>query len=138
MSKLIRAYKVRVKLLMSQENVETKIRFQADADLDQRIVRAVLRRESTIDFQTATGAGLEGLLDPEVLALAARDGRVLISHDQTTMPTHFAEFITTQTSPGVIIVPKHLPIASALEDLVLIWVAEKPEELVNRIRYLPI
>jgi hypothetical protein len=28
--------------------------------------------------------------DGEVLALAARDGRVLVTHDQTTMPTHFA------------------------------------------------
>jgi hypothetical protein len=50
-----------------------KIRFQADADLNQDIVAAVIRREPTISFQTANEAVLEGLSDPEVLAIAARE-----------------------------------------------------------------
>jgi hypothetical protein len=48
-----------------------KLRFQADADLNEDIVKGVLRREPGIDFQTATSAGLRGLSDLEVLALAA-------------------------------------------------------------------
>ena len=36
-----------------------KVRFQADADLNEIIVTALLRREPSIDFQTATAAGLE-------------------------------------------------------------------------------
>ncbi len=35
---------------------------------------------------------LSGLSDPEVLALAARDGRALVTHDKSTMPTHFRRF----------------------------------------------
>lgn len=57
------------------------IRFQADADFNQIIVSAVLRHHQEIDFRTATAAGLAGLNDLEVLALAARDGRVLVTHD---------------------------------------------------------
>lgn len=57
------------------------IRYQADADLNQAIVTGVLRREPTIDFQTAFAAGLEGVKDLEVLAIAARQGRILVSHD---------------------------------------------------------
>ena len=75
-----------------------KIHFQADADLNEIIVGILLRRAPEINFQTATVAGFEGLSDPEVLAIAARAGRVLVSHDQTTMPYHFAEFITAQES----------------------------------------
>jgi len=37
------------------------IRFQADADLNQIIVSAVVRRVPAIDFRTATTAGLAGL-----------------------------------------------------------------------------
>jgi Domain of unknown function (DUF5615) len=55
-----------------------KVRYQADADLNQAIVTGVLRRESAIDFQTALAAGLEGVKDPEVLAIAAQQGRVLV------------------------------------------------------------
>jgi hypothetical protein len=32
-----------------------------------------------------------GLKDLEVLALAARDDRTLVTHDQSTMPRHFSE-----------------------------------------------
>src|SRR5437867_5393384 len=48
-----------------------KVRFQADADLNQIIVKATLRREPSIDFQTAQAANLPGLGDQEVLAIAA-------------------------------------------------------------------
>ena len=47
------------------------VRFQADADLNFLIVRKLLRREPGVDFQSATQAGLAGLGDLEVLALAA-------------------------------------------------------------------
>lgn len=43
------------------------VRFQADADLHQMIVTALIRREPGIDFQTATAAQLQGLSDPQVL-----------------------------------------------------------------------
>src|SRR5262245_31807122 len=69
------------------------IRFQADAELNRLIVLAVIRREPNLDFRTAEVAGLTGLKDHEVLAVAAGEGRVLVSHDQKTMPRHFAEFI---------------------------------------------
>ena len=35
-----------------------KLRFQADADLNEDIVKGVLRREPGIDFRTATSEGL--------------------------------------------------------------------------------
>ena len=81
-----------------------KIRFQADADLNQIIVRATLRLEPAIDFQTAHAAELAGLDDPQVLKKAAQDGRVLVSHDRKTMPDHFGQFILTEESPCILIV----------------------------------
>ncbi|MGK7875625.1 MAG: DUF5615 family PIN-like protein [Xenococcaceae cyanobacterium] len=84
------------------------VRYQADADLNQVIVTGVLRQEPTIDFQTAFAAGLESVKDPEVLAIAAQQGRVLVSHDRKTMPLEFAEFITNNQSAGVIIVSRKL------------------------------
>jgi hypothetical protein len=45
---------------------------------------------------------LHGLDDDVVLALAAREGRMLVSHDRRTMPRHFADFISNGTSVGLI------------------------------------
>jgi hypothetical protein len=56
-----------------------KIRFQADADLNQIILSAVLRREPSIGFQTALAAEIQGTDDPGVLARAAQDGRILVT-----------------------------------------------------------
>jgi len=115
-----------------------KVRFQADADLHQMIVTALVRREPGVDFQTATAAGLGGLLEPQVLERAATEGRVLVSHDQSTMPQHFAAFTQNQPSAGLLIVPQHLSYAVVVEELLLIWAASETEEWINRIAYLPL
>jgi hypothetical protein len=44
------------------------VRFQADADLNAEIVAGVLRREPSIDFQTADKASLHRVPDPECCA----------------------------------------------------------------------
>ena len=115
-----------------------KVRFQADADLNQTIILALLRREPGLDFQTATTANLAGLDDLAVLALAAHEGRVLVTHDQSTMPEQFARFIEGQTSPGLLVAPQHLPPSAVVEELLLIWSASEANEWLNRIAYLPL
>jgi predicted nuclease of predicted toxin-antitoxin system len=58
-----------------------KLRFQADNDLDQRIVTVIKLLDPAIDFQTASTLGLHNIPDLEVLMLAAQQGRILVSHD---------------------------------------------------------
>ena len=114
-----------------------RIKFQADNDLNARIIEAVRRLNHTIDFQTAVHVGFHtGTIDPEVLRLAAEDNRVLVSHDLRTLPWHFASVIETQNSPGVIIVSQSLPVGDAANWLHLIWEAARPEEYVNRIELI--
>lgn len=115
-----------------------RVRFQADADLKHAIVSATLRREPTIDFRSALSADLAGCDDMEVLAIAAQGGRVLVSHDSRTMPSHFAEFVSNNTSPGVVIASQRLGIAVVVEELLLIWSASDADEWLNRITHLPL
>jgi hypothetical protein len=115
-----------------------KVRFQADADLNQIILLATIRREPSIDFQTALMADLAGIDDPIVLARTAKDGRLLVTHDRKAMPKHFAEFIAHDASLGLLIIPQSLSVATAVEDLILIWSATEAEEWINRISVLPL
>jgi predicted nuclease of predicted toxin-antitoxin system len=114
------------------------IRYQADADLNQALVTGVLGREPTIDFQTVSAAGLQGLKDLKVLALAAQQGRILVTHDRKTMPSQFAEFIVSRPSAGVLIVSKKIAFEAIIEELVLIWSVSSPEEWTNRIAKIPL
>ena len=114
------------------------VKFQADADLNQNIVTGVLRREAAIDFQTALAVDLEGVPDEKVLEITAKEQRILVSHDRRTMPLHFADFITRNTSYGVLIVPQDILIAEAIENIILIWSASDVKEWIDRIFYLPL
>jgi predicted nuclease of predicted toxin-antitoxin system len=104
------------------------VRFQADADLNAEIVTGVRRREPSIDFQTADAANLRRLRDPEVLALAAQENRILVTHDRRTMPRHFADFILHHSSPGVFIIAQTMSVRVAIEELLLAWAASESEE----------
>lgn len=114
-----------------------QVRFQADYDFNEDIVRILCNREPMIDFQTGHKAGLEGLPDDKVLAIAAAEGRVLVSHDRKTMPRHFARFISNQNSPGLILISQDFPPSIAVEELVLIWFASTADEYVNRMISIP-
>jgi hypothetical protein len=101
-----------------------KVRFQADADLNEDIVKGVLRRESRVDFRTATASNLRSLSDAQVLALAASDGRILVSHDRKTMPGAFAKYIQANTSSGVLIVSQKTDLLRVIDEIY--WCGSPP------------
>ena len=65
-----------------------KVRFQADANLDPDIGLGLQRRDASIDYRLALGVIPDGMVDPDVLAVAAEGGRVLVTND-LRMPKHF-------------------------------------------------
>jgi hypothetical protein len=97
-----------------------------------------VRRAPEIDFQSANEATLARLSDPAVLAQAAAEGRILVTHDRKTLPIHFGRFIQTRTSPGVLIVSQKAEVLRIIEDLILMWFASDAEEYINSIRTLPL
>ena len=115
-----------------------KIRFQADADLNQKIVAGIRRGEPSIDCLTAHEGGVIGLPDPEVLRIAAVTGRVLLSHDRRTIPLHFREVLQTLSSAGVILIPQSLSLGAVIEEIVLIWAASDPVEWRDHIAHVPL
>jgi hypothetical protein len=115
-----------------------RIKFQADWDLDGRVIRGLRRIAPEIDLRTAADARLSGLEDPEVLRCAASDDRILVSQDRSTMPAHFRRFVTISESPGVILVRAAVPIGVVIEELLLMWGASEPKEWTNRLVWIPL
>ena len=113
-------------------------RFLADENFNAKIIAGLLRKEPSIDFQTAKAAGILGLADGEVLAIAARERRILVSHDRETMPGHLNRFMAESESAGVLIVSHNLPIRDAIEEILLAWAASEADEWRNLLAFLPI
>ncbi len=114
-----------------------KIRFQADNDLNQLIVKAVRRLSPALDFKTAPQAELHSVPDSEVLNIAAKESRVLVSCDRRTMPFHFADFIQDNESSGLFILSTKLSIGEAAEWIYLFWETTDAHEHINHITYIP-
>ena len=65
------------------------LRFAADENFNNDIVRGLLRRKPHLDIVRVQDAGLSGADDSTVLEWTAREGRILLTHDVSTM-THYA------------------------------------------------
>jgi len=74
-----------------------------------------------------------------VLAWAATQGRVLVSHDVATLTDFAYERVRLhQPMPGLIEVGPNVPIATAIEDLLLIAECSEPGEWEGRVVHLPL
>ena len=120
-------------------NRDRRLKLIADADLNEGLIRGLLRIETRIDFLTASDGGTRGLRDRQVLELAAAAGRVVVSHDRKTMIGEFHQFLRDgHSSPGLISVEQELDEGDAIEDLLLICAATSTEELRDQIMWVPI
>ena len=115
------------------------IRFICDEDFNNRILRGLLLRQTELDIVRVQDTQLAGAKDPAILEWAAREHRVLLTHDVSTMTRHAQERIESgQSIAGVIEVPQSLSIGRAIEDILTIVVCSSVQELENQIQYLPL
>lgn len=74
-----------------------------------------------------------------MLAWAAGEGRVVLTHDVSTMTVHALHRVgCDQRMPGLLAVPRKLPIRDIIEDLFLIATAGDGTEWDCQVRYLPL
>lgn len=115
------------------------MRFLADENVDNRILAGLRRRQPAADLVRVQDVGLIGAEDPEVLAWAAEEGRILLTHDAATVPDYAHERIRAgMAMPGVIELPLQMPIGQAIEEILLVIEAGRPEDWDKQVIYLPL
>ncbi|MBT9149611.1 MAG: DUF5615 family PIN-like protein [Dehalococcoidia bacterium] len=94
------------------------LRFAADENLNNDIIRGLLRRKADLDIVRIQDMGLSGAEDPAVLEWAAQEGRILLTHDVSTI-THYAyeRVQTGKSMPGIFEVSRTVPIGVAIDDI---------------------
>ncbi|MEW5959368.1 MAG: DUF5615 family PIN-like protein [Chloroflexota bacterium] len=115
------------------------MKFLADENFDNRIVRGLLRRQPDLDIVRVQDLEIAGADDPTILAWAAQAGRILLTHDERTIPKHVYERLATgQTIAGVIIASDSLPISTVIENILLIVGCSSATEWSNQLQRLPL
>ena len=115
------------------------IRFLADENLNNQIVRGILRRNPEIDLVRVQDVGLSGVDDPTVLAWAAEQGRVVLTNDVATMITFAYDRVEAGLSmPGLFEVSRHVPIGLAIEEIILLAECSFQGEWERQVSFLPL
>lgn len=115
------------------------LRFATDENFNGDIVRGLLRRVPHLDLVRVQDVGLSGADDATILEWAAQEGRVLLTHDVTTLTQYAYERVQAgKRMPGVFEVSRRVPIGRAIEDLLLLAECSLENEWEGQVRYLPL
>jgi len=119
--------------------IQAMLRIGTDEDFNNRILRGLLRRNSALDIVRAQDAGLTGRGDAEVLEWAETEGRILLTHDVTTMKQQVDERLAAGLPmPGVFELAQDVPIGLAIEEILLLAECSLEGEWEGQIRFLPL
>jgi len=115
------------------------IRFLADENFNNQIVRGILRQSSQVNIVRVQDVGLSGVDDPTVLSWAAEEGRIVLTHDIATMTTFAYDRVEASLSmPGVFEVSRRVPVGVAIEEILLIAECSLDGEWEGQVRFLPL
>ena len=111
----------------------------ADENLNHDLIRGVLRRMPSLDLVRVQDVGLREVDDPSVLDWAAREGRIILTHDVNTMPAFaFDRIRRSQAMPGMFVVSQQAALASVIADILLIAECSDSSEYNGQVIYLPL
>ena len=113
--------------------------FLADHNFNGRMLRGLKRRLPDLDLVSVAELGPVEVEDPTVLAWAAEAGRLVLTHDVSTMPRYAYERIDRgQSMPGVLVVGRRVSIGRAVEELALLAVAGFAQDFDNQVVHIPL
>jgi hypothetical protein len=115
------------------------LKFVADENFNNDIVRGVRRKNEAIDIVRVQDEGLSGAEDPIVLEWAAQVSRLVLTHDVSTMTRYAYDRVrASQPMPGIVEVSREVPIGKAIEDIRLLAACSQEDEWEGQIIYLPL
>lgn len=115
------------------------LRLLFDQNFDKDVLRGLQRRIPELDAITAYDAGLSEADDPSLLAWAAAENRIVVTHDRKTMPTHAGDRMNAgERVAGVFIFSVGLPIQTVISELEILITCSELDEWENRVVNLPL
>lgn len=115
------------------------VRFLADENFNNQIVRGIFRQSRDVDIVRVQDVELSGTDDPTVLEWAAQQGRIVLTHDVATMIAFACERIESKLPmPGLFEVSRRVSVGLAIEEIILIAECSLEGEWEGQIRFLPL
>lgn len=111
----------------------------SDENFNGDVVRGLFLRSPNLDLIRVQDVGLRQMDDAEILAWAAVDDRILLTHDRATMPDFaYARLTKAEPMAGMFVVNDRMPIRQAIDELLLLIDYSEPAEWKDTVLYLPL
>lgn len=112
----------------------------SDENFNEAIVLGLLRQCPELDLVRIRDEGLAGAEDPAVLAWAAQNQCILLTHDRQTMPGYAYDQVSQGLPmPGVFVVSTELAIGKAIEGILMLILASMHEgEWKDHVIFVPL
>lgn len=113
--------------------------FLTDENFKGDIVRGLRHQRPELDIMRVQDVGLSGAADDVVLLRAAQEGRLLLTHDVKTVTNYaYQRTVAALPMPGVVEVPRSLPIGRAAEEILTLAECSRAGEWEGQVIYLPL
>ena len=111
----------------------------ADQNFNANILRGLKERISELDCVATYQIGFEKFTDDKLLAWAADENRVILTHDAKTFPNFAYERMANgEKMSGVIVVSNQMPIGKAINELELVIFGNFENEWENNVTRIPL
>lgn len=108
-------------------------------DFDGRLTSALLLRVAGLDLVRAQDTGLMHTPDPDILAWAAAEGRIVLTHDRNTMTGFASRRVSAdQPMPGLFVIDRRTSLGRILSDLEALAAACEMDEWRDQILFVPL
>ena len=115
------------------------VKFLADENFNNQIVRGILRQAPAIDIVRVQDVNWSGADDTAGLAWAAEAGHIVLTHDVATMITFAYQRIQDRLSmPGLFEVSRRVPVGLAIEEIILIAECSLDDEWEGQVSFIPL
>jgi len=115
------------------------IKLAIDENFDGDILRGLLRRTADLDAVRVQDVGLAATPDTVILAWAAGERRILLTHDGDTVPGFAYDRVRSgEPMAGVFLVNDRMPKASAIDQLFLAIQCLDPEDCKDQVHHFPL
>ena len=115
------------------------LRLLADQNFNNDVVRGVRLRNASAEFVRVQNFDLSQAEDPEVLAWAADNDYIVVTHDRATMPDFaYERVLAGLPMPGVFVINDRLAVRDAIDELLLVYGCSTSFDWVGRVVHLPL
>jgi len=116
------------------------VKWLADENFRSAIIRGLLRQAPTFDIVRAQDvAEVAGQDDLALLRFATAGGRVVVTHDLSTMiPAMREQMRLASRCAPIVLVPDSLPVSAAVEDLLLLNECAVEADWAAGVVYIPL